>query len=103
MNIPPENSEDLQILKYEVGQFYNTHHDYIPHQKDRQCGPRILTFFLYLSDVEAGGGTDFPDLGITVNPKRFVRLDGVAWKIAALTLAFLLSNDLLFRLITIFP
>jgi prolyl 4-hydroxylase len=98
MGIPPGNSEDLQLLKYEVGQFYNTHHDYIPHQKgtkirnmfifvlrgsfaarslthllaqtDRQCGPRILTFFLYLSDVEAGGGTDFPDLNITVMPKR---------------------------------
>ena len=52
------------------GQFYRTHHDYIPHQKDRQCGPRILTFFLYLSDVEAGGGTDFPKLNITVMPKK---------------------------------
>jgi len=70
MGIPSENSEDLQLLKYEVGQFYNTHHDYIPHQKDRQCGPRILTFFLYLSDVESGGGTDFPDLGIKVTPKK---------------------------------
>ena len=36
---------------------------------DRQCGPRILTFFFYLSDVEAGGGTDFPSLNITVQPK----------------------------------
>jgi len=70
IGIPPENSEDLQILKYEVGQFYNTHHDYIPHQQHRQCGPRILTFFLYLSDVEAGGGTDFPLLGITAQPKK---------------------------------
>ena len=70
MGIPPENSEDLQILKYGVGQFYNTHHDYIPHQKDRQCGPRILTFFIYLSDVEAGGGTDFPNLGLTIMPKK---------------------------------
>mmetsp|Transcript_19033 Transcript_19033/g.39883 ORF Transcript_19033/g.39883 Transcript_19033/m.39883 type:complete len:542 (-) Transcript_19033:463-2088(-) len=70
MGIPFDNSEDLQILKYETGQYYNTHHDYIPYQKDRQCGPRILTFFLYLSDVEAGGGTDFPDLGITVMPKK---------------------------------
>mmetsp|Transcript_34633 Transcript_34633/g.81651 ORF Transcript_34633/g.81651 Transcript_34633/m.81651 type:complete len:549 (-) Transcript_34633:247-1893(-) len=70
MGIKPENSEDFQILKYEVGQFYNTHHDYIPHQKTRQCGPRVLTFFLYLSDVEAGGGTDFPSLGITVMPKK---------------------------------
>lgn len=25
------------------------HHDYIPHQRERQCGPRLLTFFLYLS------------------------------------------------------
>lgn len=70
VGIPAENSEDLQILKYEVGQFYNAHHDYIPHQKGRQCGPRILTFYLYLSDVEDGGGTDFPDLGITVMPKK---------------------------------
>lgn len=70
MGIPAENSEDLQVLKYEVGQFYNTHHDYIPHQRDRQCGPRILTFFIYLSDVEGGGGTNFPKLDITVMPKR---------------------------------
>jgi prolyl 4-hydroxylase len=25
---------------------------------------------MYLSDVDAGGGTDFPDLGITVMPKK---------------------------------
>jgi prolyl 4-hydroxylase len=25
---------------------------------------------LYLNDVEEGGGTDFPDLGLTVMPKR---------------------------------
>lgn len=57
LGIPPENSEDFQILKYEKGQFYRTHHDYIHHQVDRQCGPRILTFFMYLSNVEEGGGT----------------------------------------------
>lgn len=70
LQIPADNSEDFQLLKYEHGQFYRQHHDYIPHQRDRQCGPRILTFFLYLSDVEKGGGTDFPLLGITVQPKR---------------------------------
>jgi prolyl 4-hydroxylase len=104
MGIPPQNSEDLQLLKYEKGQFYRTHHDYIDHQIDRQCGPRILTFFIYLSDVEAGGkfalsvcasvyrsariltllahhalffmrfqqtgGTNFPNLDITVMPKK---------------------------------
>lgn len=47
-----------------------SHHDYIPAQQDRQCGPRILTFFLYLSDVEEGGGTNFPQLDLTIEAKR---------------------------------
>ena len=68
--IPAVNSEDFQVLRYDEGQFYKEHHDYIDHQKDRICGPRILTFFLYLSDVEAGGGTAFPTMNnLTVVPK----------------------------------
>merc|ERR1719384_2294000 len=69
--------EDFQILHYEVGEFYRTHHDYIGHQKDRKCGPRILTFFLYLSDVLEEGGTGFPNLGkegehngLIISPKK---------------------------------
>jgi hypothetical protein len=39
------------------------------------CGPRIYTVFVYLNDVEEGGGTNFPDAfghddGVTVQPKR---------------------------------
>eukprot|EP01035_Chromulina_nebulosa_P020482 gene20482-26572_t len=34
------------------------------------CGPRILTFFLYLSDVTSGGETYFSDLNISVTPKK---------------------------------
>lgn len=34
------------------------------------AGPRVLTFFLYLSDVEEGGETAFPLLGIAVKPKK---------------------------------
>lgn len=67
--IPTENYEDLQLLKYGVGQFYKAHHDYIGHQKDRHSGPRILTFFLYLSDVEEGGGTLLNNMGIEIKPK----------------------------------
>ena len=67
--IGPEHSEDFQILKYVEGQFYRPHHDYIHHQKDRHCGPRILTFFLYLSDVEEGGATNFVGLKLPVKPK----------------------------------
>ena len=69
-NISQMNSEDLQILKYEEGEFYRKHHDYINHQRDRQNGPRILTVFLYLSDVEEGGGTAFPDLMHTIHPRK---------------------------------
>ena len=33
------------------------------------CGPRILTFYMYLSDVEEGGETAFPKLKLSVKPK----------------------------------
>ena len=46
------------------------HHDYIEHHIKNQQGVRILTSYLYLNDVEAGGGTRFTDLNITVMPKR---------------------------------
>ena len=36
----------------------------------RQQGVRLLTFYLYLNDVEEGGGTEFDQLGVTVTPKR---------------------------------
>jgi prolyl 4-hydroxylase len=68
--VPDSNSEYLQLLRYEPGQFYRTHHDYISHHTTRQEGVRILTVFLYLNDVEEGGGTNFPHLNITVQPKR---------------------------------
>lgn len=93
------NSEYLQLLRYDVGQKYTRHHgaflslccgsnflalvlidsgcfhvfnfsDYIPLERRRQQGPRILTVYLYLNDVEAGGGTNFPELDITCMPKR---------------------------------
>lgn len=68
--IPDENSEYLQLLKYEKGQFYRKHHDYIEIDENRPQGPRILTAFLYLNDVSKGGGTNFPRLDLTVMPKR---------------------------------
>jgi prolyl 4-hydroxylase len=39
-------------------------------QNRLSCGPRILTFFLYLSDVEEGGETYFPHLEFGVKPER---------------------------------
>jgi prolyl 4-hydroxylase len=68
--IPDTNSEYWQFLQYQEGQFYAEHHDYIPFHLERSQGVRILTVFLYLNDVEEGGGTHFGRLGITVQPKR---------------------------------
>ena len=66
--LPYENAEYFQVLKYEVGQFYRQHHDQQSAHWTPQ-GVRLFTFFVYLSDVEEGGGTRFTDLGITVKPK----------------------------------
>eukprot|EP00525_Craspedostauros_australis_P008656 CAMPEP_0198134680 /NCGR_PEP_ID=MMETSP1442-20131203/60200_1 /TAXON_ID= /ORGANISM="Craspedostauros australis, Strain CCMP3328" /LENGTH=346 /DNA_ID=CAMNT_0043795827 /DNA_START=313 /DNA_END=1353 /DNA_ORIENTATION=+ len=68
--IPDKNNEYLQLLKYTEGQRYGQHHDFIQHHNARPQGPRILTVFFYLNDVEEGGGTKFNKLGITVMPKR---------------------------------
>jgi len=71
IRIPRGNYEHLQLLNYQEGQRYEEHHDYIEHHLDRFPGVRILTVFLYLNDVEAGGGTYFPRLNKTVvYPKR---------------------------------
>lgn len=76
--VPINNSEPIQFLRYFACpdgnedhpdcQFYRRHHDFIPEMVKMQPGPRVYTFFLYLSDVELGGGTKF-DGGFTVQPK----------------------------------
>ena len=63
-NISDTNSEYLQLLHYDVGQFYKIHHDYIDFHLDRMQGVRLATVFLYLNDVEEGGGTNFPELNL---------------------------------------
>jgi prolyl 4-hydroxylase len=68
--IPHNNSEHLQLLRYEEGQLYKTHNDYTPHERECIQGVRILTVFLYLNDVDLGGGTNFPELNLTVESKR---------------------------------
>jgi prolyl 4-hydroxylase len=72
--IPQPNYEHLQVLMYDTGGFYvthryaeapsaffdwltdycKTHSDYIPLHLERAHGPRVLTVFLYLNDVEQG-------------------------------------------------
>jgi len=67
--VPLANSEHVQVLQYDPGDFYKPHHDQNAH-KHSPWGPRLFTFFLYLSGVDEGGGTRFTHLNLTVEPKR---------------------------------
>eukprot|EP00746_Dinoflagellata_sp_MGD_P017690 gnl/MRDRNA2_/MRDRNA2_140760_c0_seq1.p1 gnl/MRDRNA2_/MRDRNA2_140760_c0~~gnl/MRDRNA2_/MRDRNA2_140760_c0_seq1.p1 ORF type:complete len:408 (+),score=72.96 gnl/MRDRNA2_/MRDRNA2_140760_c0_seq1:58-1281(+) len=62
--------EFLQVLRYKKGEFYKQHHDFLPHNYFTPCGPRILTLFLYLSDVKIGGETSFVELGVKVEAHK---------------------------------
>ena len=67
--VPRKHYENFQILEYEHNQFYRMHHD-SRERDERPAGPRIMTFFLYLSDVEEGGETYFNKLDLAVRPKK---------------------------------
>jgi len=72
--VPKINFEAPQVLRYESGQFYRPHLDRGHSNTDNTLsGGRIFTFFLYCSDVEEGGATNFPRInrtGLAVFPKR---------------------------------
>ena len=63
-----KNYEPFQVLEYYDGQFYKMHHD-SEGRDPKPPGNRILTFFLYLTDVEEGGETQFNKLDLYVKPK----------------------------------
>jgi prolyl 4-hydroxylase len=71
---PVNRGEGLQILRYRPGSEYQPHHDYLDSNvaaddlEIRQHGQRVATMLLYLSDVEGGGATTFPDVGLRVLP-----------------------------------
>lgn len=67
VSIASENGESMQILHYENGQKYEPHFDYF-HDKANQVmgGHRIATVLMYLSDVEKGGETIFPNAEVKI-------------------------------------
>ena len=76
MNWPVENGEGLQILHYGVGGEYKPHFDYFPPEDPGSLvqmtigGQRVSTMVMYLNEVEEGGTTIFPEIGLEVVPKR---------------------------------
>ena len=73
---PVERGEPIQVLHYNPGTEYKPHFDYFDPSDsgNRQVlsmgGQRIATLIMYLNDVQAGGSTVFPDIGLDVLPKR---------------------------------
>ncbi|XP_042142857.1 prolyl 4-hydroxylase subunit alpha-1 [Ixodes scapularis] len=76
-------AEQYQLANYGIGGHYVPHHDYlegsIPSCNDvsspkRILGDRMATLMIYMSDVEEGGATVFPHLGVRVSPKKGVAL-----------------------------
>lgn len=73
---PAEHGENLQILRYPPGAQYLPHYDYFdPNQPGtaellKRGGQRVATLIIYLRDTEAGGATVFPDIDLSIAPKR---------------------------------
>ena len=73
---PVRNGEPMQILHYTVGAEYKPHYDYFDATQPgndkvlAMGGQRIATVVMYLNDVEAGGSTVFPAIGLDVLPRK---------------------------------
>eukprot|EP00195_Chlamydomonas_chlamydogama_P005831 CAMPEP_0202903772 /NCGR_PEP_ID=MMETSP1392-20130828/26225_1 /ASSEMBLY_ACC=CAM_ASM_000868 /TAXON_ID=225041 /ORGANISM="Chlamydomonas chlamydogama, Strain SAG 11-48b" /LENGTH=367 /DNA_ID=CAMNT_0049591101 /DNA_START=121 /DNA_END=1224 /DNA_ORIENTATION=- len=61
---PVVHQEDMQVLRYGVGQYYHKHTDSLDNDT-----PRMATLLLYLSDPVEGGETSFPDGSQWANPE----------------------------------
>lgn len=76
MNCPVDHGEGLQVLHYRTGGEYRPHFDYFPPDDPGSAAPmavggqRVSTLVMYLNDVEAGGATVFPRLGMEVGPAK---------------------------------
>lgn len=73
---PVINGEGLQVLHYRVGAEYKPHYDYFDPSEPgtptilKRGGQRVATLVIYLNEPTRGGGTTFPDINLTVAPKR---------------------------------
>jgi prolyl 4-hydroxylase len=76
-NFDTANVEDLQVVRYFPGGFYNEHHDSCcddtQHCRDfvQNSGQRVLTILIYLNDDYEGGYTNFKNLNLDLkaNPR----------------------------------
>jgi prolyl 4-hydroxylase len=70
-----ETAEELQVVNYGLGGHYEPHFDFARRDekdafKSLGTGNRIATYLIYMTDVEGGGATVFPTLGLTLYPVK---------------------------------
>lgn len=76
IEMPKTHAESLQVINYKIGEKYDPHLDTFSSVKEGEkgfiakSGQRIATALFYLTEVEAGGATTFPNLFFDVPPKR---------------------------------
>lgn len=76
VGIPLQQAESLQLIHYGASQEYAPHFDAWDANTEagQRCmkrgGQRLVTCLLYLNDVEAGGGTNFPKLQLEVAARK---------------------------------
>jgi len=77
--LPPTRLEPVTIQRYQPGQEYKPHYDgFLPNDagempksaKVKESGNRCVTMIAYLNDVQDGGGTVFPVLGLAIQAKQ---------------------------------
>ena len=75
LDLPVEHGEGLQVLHYLPGQEYEPHYDWFdPTQPGfatltARGGQRVASVVMYLNTPEEGGGTAFPQVGLTVTAR----------------------------------
>jgi prolyl 4-hydroxylase len=76
LDVPVNHGEGLQILHYLPGQEYKPHFDWFDSSHPgfdtitAVGGQRIASVVMYLNTPEQGGGTAFPEVGLTVSARR---------------------------------
>ncbi|KAG1662060.1 hypothetical protein FOA52_005307 [Chlamydomonas sp. UWO 241] len=74
-HLPVAHQEDIQVLRYVKGQSYRAHFDSAYDNEDSGPHQRLATFYMYLSDVEEGGETAFPEGSEWVDPAMGPKAD----------------------------
>lgn len=73
--MPKGHGETFYVLRYEQGQEYKAHTDWFAPAPEGlgflgTAGNRVATVITYLSEVEEGGETTFPEVGLRVRPRK---------------------------------